>query len=151
MLRRPPRSTRTDTLCPYTTLFRSPRDHGAAGPVGGSLPDRADQERQGGAGGAGPSPGGDRDAAEEAPGSLPFRPRHKRPERHRNTGASRRPRHSVRPHPTTVKRAATADPKEQHRDAVTVVHEWLNKLNELRHALPPTTRNSTANFANHQA
>src|SRR3546814_13196532 len=24
MLRRPPRSTRTDTLCPYTTLFRSP-------------------------------------------------------------------------------------------------------------------------------
>src|SRR3546814_5058524 len=23
MLRRPPRSTRTDTLCPYTTLFRS--------------------------------------------------------------------------------------------------------------------------------
>src|SRR3546814_11515690 len=25
MLRRPPRSTRTDTLCPYTTLFRSPR------------------------------------------------------------------------------------------------------------------------------
>src|SRR3546814_5440014 len=28
MIRRPPRSTRTDTLCPYTTLFRSP---GAAG------------------------------------------------------------------------------------------------------------------------
>src|SRR3546814_15916635 len=26
MLRRPPRSTRTDTLCPYTTLFRSRRD-----------------------------------------------------------------------------------------------------------------------------
>src|SRR3546814_10397541 len=24
MLLRPPRSTRTDTLCPYTTLFRSP-------------------------------------------------------------------------------------------------------------------------------
>src|SRR3546814_16913628 len=24
MLRRPPGSTRTDTLCPYTTLFRSP-------------------------------------------------------------------------------------------------------------------------------
>src|SRR3546814_5011958 len=34
MIRRPPRSTRTDTLCPYTTLFRSPRKrarlHGAA-------------------------------------------------------------------------------------------------------------------------
>src|SRR3546814_8708242 len=28
MIRRPPRSTRTDTLLPYTTLFRSrPRDH----------------------------------------------------------------------------------------------------------------------------
>src|SRR3546814_20624102 len=25
MIRRPPRSTRTDTLCPYTTLFRSAR------------------------------------------------------------------------------------------------------------------------------
>src|SRR3546814_6248884 len=28
MIRRPPRSTRTDTLFPYTTLFRSPRDDG---------------------------------------------------------------------------------------------------------------------------
>src|SRR3546814_11959507 len=28
MRRRPPRSTRTDTLCPYTTLFRSHPDAG---------------------------------------------------------------------------------------------------------------------------
>src|SRR3546814_2662704 len=28
MIRRPPRSTRTDTLFPYTTLFRSPRGRG---------------------------------------------------------------------------------------------------------------------------
>src|SRR3546814_3550192 len=28
MIRRPPRSTRTDTLFPYTTLFRSDRGHG---------------------------------------------------------------------------------------------------------------------------
>src|SRR3546814_13311002 len=28
MIRRPPRSTRTDTLFPYTTLFRSPDDDG---------------------------------------------------------------------------------------------------------------------------
>src|SRR6056297_2157773 len=28
MIRRPPRSTRTDTLFPYTTLFRSPRGGG---------------------------------------------------------------------------------------------------------------------------
>src|SRR3546814_8215038 len=27
MIRRPPRSTRTDTLFPYTTLFRSPAAH----------------------------------------------------------------------------------------------------------------------------
>src|SRR3546814_3252457 len=28
MIRRPPRATRTDTLCPATTLFRSGRAHG---------------------------------------------------------------------------------------------------------------------------
>src|SRR3546814_14208816 len=31
MIRRPPRSTRTDTLFPYTTLFRSHRQQPAAG------------------------------------------------------------------------------------------------------------------------
>src|SRR3546814_1859434 len=31
MIRRPPRSTRTDTLFPYTTLFRSPRKLRTAG------------------------------------------------------------------------------------------------------------------------
>src|SRR3546814_5300597 len=30
MIRRPPRSTRTDTLFPYTTLFRSTPPHGSA-------------------------------------------------------------------------------------------------------------------------
>src|SRR3546814_20369024 len=30
MIRRPPRSTRTDTLLPYTTLFRSPGGNGPA-------------------------------------------------------------------------------------------------------------------------
>src|SRR3546814_1838617 len=38
MIRRPPRSTRTDTLFPYTTLFRSLRQHAAVvdeDPVGG--------------------------------------------------------------------------------------------------------------------
>src|SRR3546814_12336257 len=32
MIRRPPRSTRTDTLFPYTTLFRSPRRLGLGPP-----------------------------------------------------------------------------------------------------------------------
>src|SRR3546814_12888389 len=31
MIRRPPRSTRTDTLFPYTTLFRSGRQRGGSG------------------------------------------------------------------------------------------------------------------------
>src|SRR3546814_2594642 len=35
MIRRPPRSTRTDTLFPYTTLFRSPFPAGGAVRVGG--------------------------------------------------------------------------------------------------------------------
>src|SRR3546814_19068810 len=34
MIRRPPRSTRTDTLFPYTTLFRSRRQH-LLGQLGG--------------------------------------------------------------------------------------------------------------------
>src|SRR3546814_6647757 len=38
MIRRPPRSTRTDTLFPYTTLFRSPAvRRTAVGAGGGSL------------------------------------------------------------------------------------------------------------------
>src|SRR3546814_20039157 len=32
MIRRPPRSTRTDTLFPYTTLFRSQNDRESPGP-----------------------------------------------------------------------------------------------------------------------
>src|SRR3546814_4545853 len=34
MIRRPPRPTRTDTLFPYTTLFRSRREGGVADDVG---------------------------------------------------------------------------------------------------------------------
>src|SRR3546814_5205892 len=37
MIRRPPRSTRTDTLFPYTTLFRS--SHSNASYVPSSMPD----------------------------------------------------------------------------------------------------------------
>src|SRR3546814_3684063 len=35
MIRRPPRSTRTDTLFPYTTLFRSPGPASCPAPAGG--------------------------------------------------------------------------------------------------------------------
>src|SRR3546814_19923015 len=37
MIRRPPRSTRTDTLFPYTTLFRSPPIAGSNGNGGNAL------------------------------------------------------------------------------------------------------------------
>src|SRR3546814_16121130 len=37
MIRRPPRSTRTDTLFPYTTLFRSPAALGVIGAVHGAI------------------------------------------------------------------------------------------------------------------
>src|SRR3546814_7239644 len=43
MIRRPPRSTRTDTLLPYSTLFRSGTGTAAASPCGDGIarPDRS--------------------------------------------------------------------------------------------------------------
>src|SRR3546814_9803600 len=41
MIRRPPRSTRTDTLFPYTTLFRSPLRRMLRGPLGAAWQARA--------------------------------------------------------------------------------------------------------------
>src|SRR3546814_12731732 len=38
MIRRPPRSTRTDTLFPYTTLFRSPRRSASSRPHPRAVP-----------------------------------------------------------------------------------------------------------------
>src|SRR3546814_956334 len=66
MLRRPPRATRTDTLFPYTTLFRSPPAAGERGQLVLREPDRR-RARQ---------PGGDR------PRSVrrPRRPRRRRAE-----------------------------------------------------------------------
>src|SRR3546814_4507104 len=48
MIRRPPRSTRTDTLFPYTTLFRSPQAHDfqAVEQQRAQCPVRPQQERQ---------------------------------------------------------------------------------------------------------
>src|SRR3546814_13969052 len=40
MIRLPPRSTRTDTLFPFTTLFLSPRALGGAARPGQEIPDR---------------------------------------------------------------------------------------------------------------
>src|SRR3546814_17754854 len=60
MIRRPPRSTRTDTLFPYTTLFRSPARRGD---LGGRLPETV--RRGGGRGGAGDAPARPPDEAGE--------------------------------------------------------------------------------------
>src|SRR3546814_8395756 len=51
MIRRPPRSTRTDTLFPYTTLFRSPGAKDSPGkgkqiPWRHAQPERAESNRQ---------------------------------------------------------------------------------------------------------
>src|SRR3546814_11347422 len=46
MIRRPPRSTRTDTLFPYTTLFRSVRRPYRAGGLGAGNPDGDAENRQ---------------------------------------------------------------------------------------------------------
>src|SRR3546814_3189070 len=48
MIRRPPRSTRTDTLFPYTTLFRSARRRSAGG-AGGAAAGSARRRSGGGA------------------------------------------------------------------------------------------------------
>src|SRR3546814_4712254 len=66
MIRRPPRSTRTDTLFPYTTLFRSlgqPADRGR----GRSRV----QERTRGGGGSGGASGGDPRAIEPRAFAVP--------------------------------------------------------------------------------
>src|SRR3546814_8394595 len=47
MIRRPPISTRTDTLFPYTTLFRSGRARGRAVGGSGDHADRARPDRRG--------------------------------------------------------------------------------------------------------
>src|SRR3546814_9747624 len=46
MIRRPPRSTRTDTLFPYTTLCRSPRRCRPPGPPRPGRPQSVDRARR---------------------------------------------------------------------------------------------------------
>src|SRR3546814_5944763 len=83
MIRRPPRSTRTDTLFPYTTLFRSAHRH--AGSVGGRH--SADDRHAG--------PGDRRLPRRPARQLLPDDPERSRP--HRNAPpAERRHRHDGR-------------------------------------------------------
>src|SRR3546814_16974266 len=50
MIRSPPRSTRTDTLFPYTTLVRSSRDRAGTGRIRADIARRGDLGTVGGAG-----------------------------------------------------------------------------------------------------
>src|SRR3546814_4492081 len=85
MIRRPPRSTRTDTLFPYTTLFRSGRRRrGADRAAGRSHPARRGDAAGGVLRRAGTVPGGavdDRGGAEAA-GVAGLRPVSRRSEEH---------------------------------------------------------------------
>src|SRR3546814_5508403 len=45
MIRRPPRSTRTEPLCPYTTLFRSRRQSRSSGRAGRDTGRRHDRSK----------------------------------------------------------------------------------------------------------
>src|SRR3546814_9915560 len=86
MIRRPPRSTRNDTLFPYTTRFRSVRGDGAAGPGkaggGGAYRPRAWRRL--------PEIGAAAGARPRAPASRKYG--RKAPHRPRRRGAGRRRR-----------------------------------------------------------
>src|SRR3546814_20976201 len=85
-IRRPPRSTRTDTLVPYTTLFRS--DDRAADRGGRKRDPQRRAPRHGDAGAA------DRRGG---PSGLPLRPpRHRRQRRRKRRLRRERPRHRRR-------------------------------------------------------
>src|SRR3546814_7590624 len=96
MIRRPPRSTRTDTLFPYTTLFRSTA--------------RAARRRPA----AALRPGYARKAAAYSRNAPPWRTAFPPPERHIADGSSgpMPPRRSYAPHPRDI--AAGTIRSEEH-------------------------------------
>src|SRR3546814_7798802 len=77
MIRRPPRSTRTDTLFPYTTLFRSRQFR-----TGPALVRGADGARRAGGGPDAPPQGADRIAPDAGPRARPVADRRQRSEEH---------------------------------------------------------------------
>src|SRR3546814_17308748 len=104
MIRRPPRSTRTDTLFPYTTLFRSLAQHPEPAWRAEALGGRVERDRRQR---GGPAPA--RHAALVSPRlraaarTAPIEPRYG-PSRKRQPGPPRSPNRaalapSVRPHP----------------------------------------------------
>src|SRR3546814_7660871 len=76
MIRRPPRSTRTDTLCPYTTLFRSQCRAGRGAEAGAAAALRALSADRAGQGQAARSGGtlSPQQRRQRAPAELARRP-----------------------------------------------------------------------------
>src|SRR3546814_13133044 len=123
MIRRPPRSTRTDTLFPYTTLFRSPPAPTPAGTGGGNR---------------GPPPAAGRPG--RRPAAPPIRPRAAAPDRrsarpalplatahgtresrYARRGPGRTPGHRIQPGHAPVRRSAAGPPSTEERR---VGKEW---------------------------
>src|SRR3546814_3253750 len=114
MIRRPPRSTRTDTLFPYTTLFRSRSEFGSTG---------SQQAAESG--------GLQRDGKRGRPD--PVHARHAG--LHRRAG--RRPRQGLVPHRRDTGRGAQGDQRRQdcgrprHRDFASRSEEHTSELKSL--------------------
>src|SRR3546814_13609817 len=84
MIRRPPKSTRTDTLFPYTTLFRSPGDVAAGRETGPRRRTRCQAD------GRVRCEGNPRAPARPHPGAIPL-PQLRQPRDHRSHGRGRAP------------------------------------------------------------
>src|SRR3546814_11620853 len=108
MIRRPPRSTRTDTLFPYTTLFRSAKLRGARGNAvtGGGCRTAAARLHAAGAARPGSKPGRAQVGGREG-GALPASaPADRRAQRQRDAAPRGRPRSA----PVNADRSAEAPP-----------------------------------------
>src|SRR3546814_16758749 len=90
MIRRPPRSTRTDTLFPYTTLFRSPHQEPAHAVERPGEPQRTlcRDARRAGLGRPGAPAGAGAGAGDDTAGYRRRRPRRGRPVAHTQRAAT---------------------------------------------------------------
>src|SRR3546814_14915271 len=117
MIRRPPRSTRTDTLFPYTTLFRSAvggrRDRRVRRRAAADVPWHAGAGEPGERGGARAGAAGPRAGDRRDPRTLPPSPDPARPPGLQRRGHRRPP---VDPRGARTDPAVPGTPADPHRD-----------------------------------
>src|SRR3546814_13171054 len=127
MITRPPRSTRTDTLFPYTTLLRSPGGRAAEDrerhPAGAGI---SRHQRLSAGSLRGPVAAGGRPPRPAVPAGRGREPLHHRPDHH-TAQRRRRPRGRPRRPP---RRAGVGRPRAVRRAPV-------ESPTHLRHTLPP--------------